>query len=496
MKQLSIVLKYMLAAAAVFFLLVYAAVATVHLQFPFALEWIEGSVFQHVHRVLSGRPLYVSPSAEFVPAIYPPLYFYIAAAVSRLAGFGFTALRLVSCSASAGFLVLIFCTVRKETGSPFSGLFASGLMAATYMCCPYFDLARVDSLFLFFFLAAAYIIKFNSSWQAAVLAGLLAGCATLTKQTGILLLLPLLIYCLLYRTLRITAACAVAAAAVAGVAFVCINAVHDGWFAYYIMELPKQHPVVIEKMNDFWINDIAAVMPAACLGSLVYFFLMRSGKNREQALFYSLLAGAMVAMACLSRLKSGGFTNVLMPAYAALSILFGLSAGACLNHAASQAGRRRHTVGCVVYGCGLLQMAALLYSPFALLPDPAYARSCRGLVHALARIEGRVFAPAYGYLCILAGKEGSAHIGAINDILRGKPGPVRKHLIDAIGGSIRQQRFRVIMLDRAFPWFDSAIKKSYVRVKKGAQSRIPDTRLLKYLYIPRTTAPTQKGTQP
>jgi 4-amino-4-deoxy-L-arabinose transferase-like glycosyltransferase len=50
----------------------------------------------HVLRVLSGQKLYVQPSLEFVPFIYPPLFVYLSAMVSMVTGVGFEPLRLVS----------------------------------------------------------------------------------------------------------------------------------------------------------------------------------------------------------------------------------------------------------------------------------------------------------------------------------------------------------------------------------------------------------------
>ena len=50
--------------------------------YPYQLEWIEGSVLQHVVRVLDGQPVYAAPDMHFAPALYTPLYYYAAAVVS------------------------------------------------------------------------------------------------------------------------------------------------------------------------------------------------------------------------------------------------------------------------------------------------------------------------------------------------------------------------------------------------------------------------------
>ena len=47
------VLRGSLSCAAVCFVLLYIIIAFSHLRFPFALEWIEGSVFDHVSAFLT-----------------------------------------------------------------------------------------------------------------------------------------------------------------------------------------------------------------------------------------------------------------------------------------------------------------------------------------------------------------------------------------------------------------------------------------------------------
>ena len=47
-----------------------------------------------VSRLLAGKALYVPPSIDFVPLIYPPLFFYASALIAKIIGLGFGALRL------------------------------------------------------------------------------------------------------------------------------------------------------------------------------------------------------------------------------------------------------------------------------------------------------------------------------------------------------------------------------------------------------------------
>ena len=63
---------------------------------------METPSIQAVRRILEGQPLYGPPSLDYVPALYGPLYFYVAAGVARVLGPSLFALRLVSLLATVG----------------------------------------------------------------------------------------------------------------------------------------------------------------------------------------------------------------------------------------------------------------------------------------------------------------------------------------------------------------------------------------------------------
>src|SRR5258705_8359612 len=118
-------------ALACAYVLAFVAVAFARLTYRFELEWLEGVVLEHVHRVLSGQRIYVAPSLDFVPLNYTPLYYYVSAAAAAVLGPTFTALRLVSLVSSLGLLALIAWLVRRETARwPAAGLPARLFAAA------------------------------------------------------------------------------------------------------------------------------------------------------------------------------------------------------------------------------------------------------------------------------------------------------------------------------------------------------------------------------
>ncbi|MBI4832962.1 MAG: glycosyltransferase family 39 protein, partial [Candidatus Lindowbacteria bacterium] len=314
----------MLAIAAGYIFL-YLFVALSRIQYPFELEWLEGSLVDHVRRILAGQRLYVIPSLEFIPFFYTPLYFYLSAGVSKILGVGFFPLRLISFIASLGCFAVLYLIVERETKSRFSAFLSASLFAATFRASgAWFDIARVDSLFLFFLLAAVYAVRFKTSLNWTVLAGALISLSFLTKQTALIISLPIMLYCVYADWRRSIFLIGIVASVVTGTTLLLDN-IHDGWYAYYIFRVPAHHAIIRNMFVDFWTKDLLLALPVACLMSAWCLYAKFSYMTRKTFLFYFLMTGGMVGASWLSRLHEGGYDNVLMTAYAALSILFGLT---------------------------------------------------------------------------------------------------------------------------------------------------------------------------
>ena len=115
--------------------------------YPYQLEWMEGAGLVQVSRLLAGKTLYVPPSIDFVPLIYPPLYFYMSAGIAKIIGLGFGALRLVSFLSSALCAASIFLAVKEKTNNKFAALLGAGCFSSTFMLTgQWFDIARTDML--------------------------------------------------------------------------------------------------------------------------------------------------------------------------------------------------------------------------------------------------------------------------------------------------------------------------------------------------------------
>jgi 4-amino-4-deoxy-L-arabinose transferase-like glycosyltransferase len=160
----------------------YLWVVAHRITFPFELEWMEGGSVEVVRRVLEGHGIYGPPSMGFTPWPYTPLYFWVAAAVSKVTGAGFLPLRIVSVGASIAVLWLLYRIVTAATGDRVSGLLASGIYAATYsLSGAWADIGRVDSLFLAFAIGAIAVARRAQTPRAGVLVGFLFFLSFFTK---------------------------------------------------------------------------------------------------------------------------------------------------------------------------------------------------------------------------------------------------------------------------------------------------------------------------
>ena len=169
------------------FVAAYVLVAIPRVAYPYELEWMEGAMVDHVAHILAGEPLYGPPALEFTPFGYAPVYFYLGAAVAEVLGNGFLALRLVSFACSLGSLVLLYGWVLRETKDRGAAFLSAALFAACFQIGgSFFDVARVDSVFVLLTLVTLLVTRRASTARGALAAGALFALLLFTKQIALL----------------------------------------------------------------------------------------------------------------------------------------------------------------------------------------------------------------------------------------------------------------------------------------------------------------------
>ncbi len=460
-------------ALAAFYVIAFVGVALVRLRYPFALEWIEGGMLDEVRWLLAGHDLYVRPSLDFVPFIYNPLYFWICAGVAKVLGPTLLTLRLVSLASSLGTLVLLHALVVHETRDRATGLFAAGLYAATFHVTEQFmDIARVDALFVLLAIAPVWVLRTRPTASGRVIAAVLLVLCFLAKQTGVLVAAPLVVFVLRDAARDATTPrarwqgvpfAAIVVVGILGSAWL-LQATSDGWYAYYAFELPHGHTVVTGMWTEFWTSDLAGALGGACVGALFVFFGPGGMPQRVRELWGAALAGVLLA-SWAGRLHDGGWTNVLMPAYAVLAALFALAIHSASTLARSAEAGMRRRLELFVALVGLLQLATLLYDPRRTVPSSRDEAAGVQVVATLRGAPGDTFTPTDSYLAALAGKRPHLHEMAVRDVLRAPASGISAALRDDIRNALRSHRWAMLITDDDF--FASDVVDNY---KRGPES--------------------------
>lgn len=421
-------------------------ITLMRLVYPYELEWIEGGVVDHIDRIREGQPYYGPPSIHGTAFIYPPLYFYTAAAVSFLTGPGFVPLRLVSWTSCMLGIALIFRIVSRESGGRAGGVVAAGTYAACFeFCGSWCDIGRVDSLLLLLLLTSVYILRFRTSVAGAVACGTVLTLAFFTKQTAIGLLVPCLVVAL-FRGWRHLAALASVAAVGMGGGLLLLNWLFDGWFWWYAFHLVYHHRRMRHLLHQFWTEAVLPVMGIAILLAAIYVIGRALSRDLSGASFWALTGGGLVVLAWISTAKVGGFSNLGMPAAASLAIFVGLAFEQAFQLARDRSTAPAALVALLVAAGSGVQLCLLAYDPRAQVPTAADRAAGDRVVAKIRSLPGDVFTPFHGHLTTAAGKKRWVHVMAVDDCIRGDRGEATQRLQAELHEALSGKKFGAVVL--------------------------------------------------
>ena len=302
------------------------------------------------------------------------------------------------------------------------------------------NLGRVDSLFVAVLLGGLLLLRDARSSPAHAVAGAVLAVAVLTKQSAAVMAAPAVLYAT-YRRPRAGLAAGLAAAGLSISATVVLDLASHGWYHVYVLELLQGMPVTLDRAVDFLRVDM---VPLAIAWALGLAFLLLSGPA-EPRLFAATMAAGLISGSWLSRSNMGGFDNVLIPAFAAAAILFGLGLNRLRTWLAEASAHRSARGELWLAAACLVQFAALVYNPVALVPTAEDAAAGRALVQRLATAEGEVWIPSHGHIATMAGKRPHAHWMAIDDVVRrGRP-EVRDPLQRELDAAVAERKFAIIV---------------------------------------------------
>ena len=418
--------------AGVVLLALFMLSAAMRLFYPYPLEWTEGYMVDHVARVLGPGDVYCAPSLGFMTFVYPPLYYWVSAAVALATGLGFLPLRLVSFVSSLASVFLIGRMVWRETDDAEAGSFTGLLYAATYGASGFFmDVARVDSLAFLLFLATLAMARRKPTVVNALLVGTGMTLAMLTKQTYLLpclALAPFLVVRDWRRGMLALITTFVSMVLVTGI----LVAATDGWYWFFAFGASAAHGLRWPILGELLTSHFLFAVPVALVLMLVGLRRCVLGGTRA-ILLYGPTSLSLLGIGVLGRLSVGGAVNALLPAYAGVALLAGL--GFARLH--EIAGLRLRLA---VYLGLILQFALLAWHPRTPLPTREDRSAGDRLISQMASYKGPVWLTCHGWLPVLAGKESAAPYAYIDMTLGKRSGTLH----DEIQKSIESRRFDAI----------------------------------------------------
>ena len=445
----------------------FLTVAARRAVYPFELEWMEGGMLEHVRRVMTGEPLYAPPSIDFIAFPYTPLYVWLSALASRVAGAELVTLRGVSIASAVVAFVLAGRLVYARTRHADASLLAVGLFAASFgFTGQWFDLARVDSLFLACVLGAAALSQTARSAAGAFASGCVFALAIHTKQLAILPGAAVASWWIA-RDPRRAAAFLGGLVLVAGGLAWWLQRASDGWFRWHIVDLLAGHELHTPMLLGFWVEVGATLGPAFAVALWVRVAPGASDRDpssaahsaeRVEAAFLPVLALALLASAYLGRIHVGGYDNTLLPAALAAALLGGEGLALSDRHPS----RRRALIGFAL----VAQFVLLAYDPRDTVPSARDRAAGESLVAQLDRIEGELWAPSHSHLVRRTGRAPHAHAMGIIDLLQSEEREVATQFVRELELALARRRFAGIVLDD-LSWEQDlpALLASYVRTR-------------------------------
>jgi hypothetical protein len=300
-----------------------------------------GAIVDHVVRARGGLPIYAEPDDHFVPVVYTPLYYHVAARVMVLVPDALKASRVTSLgfvvAAAAALAFLTFRTTRSAWATALALCFA----AAGYRACEFFyDAPRTDPAAAFFTLAAVAVAAGWRGAKSGLVVGLLLALAFWSKQSYGLFIAAFLGLLLVdgrdgwRRALVAGASCGV----IVVVSVLLVNHATDGRFWRIAIALSGEHRFpferLVETLQQDWLGPLLPSLlgvAALLLGGL---FVVLRGRARDdhegqaddalRVLLFALVA--IVLFTSVSRTRTGGTQKVLIPLVLLLSALLPIGA--------------------------------------------------------------------------------------------------------------------------------------------------------------------------
>lgn len=241
-----------------FILLYWVYTVVLRLDYPYDLEWMEGGMLIHALRLSEGLGIYVVPSSDFIPYIYPPLYPTIIAALSEIWTLDYWMGRGISILGTVLATSALIVGVRRETRSFALAWMSGALWLSTYEDSgTFFDLTRADGLMMGLLGWCIVLVRF----ERLKTAGLLCWIAFLTKHNAAIVGIPIALWLWKNHDWRKALEFGLWSALPALMSIGWLEHSTDGLFLTYLLDVPANHPIVGHRL--VWLSELEMLRPFA-----------------------------------------------------------------------------------------------------------------------------------------------------------------------------------------------------------------------------------------
>lgn len=479
-------LKISIVVTSLYYILVFIFISLSRISYPFELEMMEGAMLENTIRLIEGKEIYTKPTMDYIPFIYPPLFFYLSEISVKIFGESFFSLRILSFLSTILSFFLIFKLIIKETENWIFGLSAAGLFAGVYQITGFwFDLARVDSLFLMLILATIYIIRVTKKDTGLIYAAIIASLAYLTKQTTFIIIFPMLIY-LIFKFKARSLFFIIPFVFAITLTTIILNKVTDGWYFFWIFELPSSHQWILKYIISFWSYDIFKHTALMFLVSIMWIIFLIKNSEKNDYIFFSMAMIGIILSSWLQRLHLGGFVNANIPAYALLTITFlsGINYFLKNNDLVSELNINKYKI--ILFLIIFSQLLSLNYNPTKAIPTKEDRAAGENLINKIKEFKGEVYIPNHSYLNRYAGKKSFASWVGYLDLMISKS-ELKYELESEFEEKLKQKYFDAIITNTTN--FHHFIEKYYgIREEifhKEVFFTISQRTRPEYIYVPK-----------
>ena len=437
--------------AALYCVALFLYISISRISFPLTFDWVEGATLVQVNRILLGEKLFIEPSPAYVPLVYQPLYFYVAAVFTKLLGMGLMQIRLISVLSTCGSILTIFLITKKVSGGWIVGGISAGFFAATnQLVRMWFDLARVDMLCIFFFLTGLYFVLHEHP-RSIMLAGAVFALSYFTKQSTAPIIFLIFTYYFFVKRKQALIFMLVFGILV-GAGTLALTYESNGLYLFYIYQLPAYHRMYTE-ISYLWFTTANLTQPIMIvLGVIVLAVLLNFKKmwhNQSECLLL-IITPATLALSIWAGLITGSTRNAFIPTYALIAVLFGLTLNHLKNNSATLWGGKFRLIGGVLLlgGC-LLQFYFLQYPAGVYIPTAQDFKQANALLTFLNKTNEDAFMPTQNYLALYTHKKVYYHDAAVGEFngAFGKPLPQWAKLKGDIVKTIHKNEVSFVYMD-------------------------------------------------